>query len=271
MPRLWTSHATCPEHQIVARWFDEPVGKFLDVGCSESDFVHAAGTVGFEAYGIDLRSYFPVAVWDMPVLDPQKKVIGVYRYGEYEASWFPKKQAFLFLQGDFLTARASQKGFEALEEGSFDVILLNSSIEHFGLTNYETFLQRIEPVAFETYSSPGEQGDVFGMARVWELLKVGGVAYVLVPYGRNTNTHDARSYNERTLLRLLSGFQVEMKHVYHFNRFFPCGTPVPILQGRERILLMTGHLDDFYIPPERLLEFEGDTGKMVLLKLRKEA
>lgn len=74
---------------------------------------------------------------------------------------------YTYVRGDFCNLPAS---FVAEHMGTFDTVVALSCIEHFGMGAYS------EGRAHPYY-------DVIAMRKVWEYLKLGGLAYVTVPFG----------------------------------------------------------------------------------------
>jgi SAM-dependent methyltransferase len=92
------------------------------------------------------------------------KVVGV-DLREYD----PKLPAcnYEYIRGDFCDPELT---FGKFEETKFDAFVSLSAIEHFGYGTYQ------EGRIHRYY-------DIIAMRKAWDLLKVGGVAYITVPFG----------------------------------------------------------------------------------------
>lgn len=134
----------------------ETGSKILDVGCAESLLSLELASNGFLVTGVDVRPY--------PLTHPNLR----------------------FVQSDVMTA--------PLEPGSFDGVILLSTIEHIGL---------------------GWYGDQVGdhqsavMAHIHELLKPGGQLLLTTPFGRAAVTPLHRIFDSSGLSQLLSPFRID--------------------------------------------------------------
>lgn len=199
MPKLWTLHAYCHEHQVLCHHFDEPPGRLLDVGCTGSDVPLVASGLGFDATGIDLRPYAEsmsfratVPLGEGPY--PARITVPV---PEWPAHITHGDASFTFIHGDLFVLDGV---------GPFDVIVAMSSIEHFGLPHEDSHT-RVNMAA-----------DAEAMAKIAELLVPGGTVYLMVPAAANAFIFDdARYYDVGAWHELAAGFIVGDEWLYQFN------------------------------------------------------
>ncbi len=151
--------------------------RVIEIGAHDEPVANILAECGCDVTGVDLREYNPNSDDSMGKAMEQPKC----NYNYLRAD-------FCNLPEDFLIANI----------GKFDTAISISAIEHFGLGGY------------------GERThwyyDVVAMRQMWQLLKMGGTAYVTVPYG---NLHlDIppfwRSYSHKSLQdRLVQDFNIE--------------------------------------------------------------
>ena len=151
------------EIPFVFRHLDAPVGSHvLDFGGTGSaNAIHAA-SLGYRVTVFDLRPYG----FEHPNLD---QVIG-----------------------DFATAN--------ILEGSYDVALAISAVEHVGLAAYG--------------ESEFENGDQRVMDRIWHSLRPGGRLILTVPFGKPGKTSWYRVYDRASLARLVDRFEILVAEHY---------------------------------------------------------
>jgi len=230
--RLFTLHVFCHEHAALLSVFDEEPERLLDVGCSSSDVVLAASTLGFDTHGCDLLPYREST--DFPITVPLDESTYGARIVVPAPEWPPhichdQGITFKFTHGDFALAK--------YEPGSFDTIIALSSIEHFGI-----------PTA-HGHSELNLEGDVEAMAKIRTLLAPGGTVYLMVPAASRSFIHDnTRHYDVEMLSRLLDGFCAEVE-CYQFNR--DPETSIHI-SARDRFRISSGEVGQFIIDPDGL-------------------
>jgi 2-polyprenyl-3-methyl-5-hydroxy-6-metoxy-1,4-benzoquinol methylase len=155
--------------------FNEPLGKVLEVACHDEPVSNILEDRGYDVYGVDLREYNPMQ--DLP--GQTNKPECNYNY----------------IRGDFCDLPDS---FVKEHYGTFDCVISLSAIEHFGLGTYGEM--------------PHPFYDVIAMRTIWNLLKVGGTAYISVPFGSEhiANVPHWRVYDVTSLsMRLIQDFVVE--------------------------------------------------------------
>ena len=141
------------EYPQVFQWI-KPEGVVLDIGCVSSRLPIQLASLGYEVHGLDMRPY--------PFSHPNFQ--------------FHKADIFEWSPGRF-----------------FDIILLISTLEHFGLGDYgDLVLPDADKNAVERISS-------------W--LAEGGQLLVSVPFGRAGVTKKHRIYDLKRLEYLFSGFK----------------------------------------------------------------
>jgi hypothetical protein len=140
------------EYPQVLRWL-RPQGTVLDIGCVSSRLPIQLASLGYTVHGIDVRPY--------PFQHPN----------------------FTFHQADLFTWTPPQP---------YDIILLVSAIEHFGIGGYGD-LQL-------------EEADFQALERVKPWLRSEGQLLVSVPYGQAAVTDKHRIYDQARLTRLCAGF-----------------------------------------------------------------
>jgi SAM-dependent methyltransferase len=82
-------------------------------------------------------------------------------------------------------------------DGTFDQVISISTIEHIG-------------------ANSNDKGDMKVMQEIWRILKKGGMAIVTVPYGQSEK-HDYRVYDLKSLAKLVHFFRVVKKEFYRYN------------------------------------------------------
>ncbi len=162
--------------QMFVTLFDAPRGsRILVIGAHDESTANMLASSGamFDVTGVDLR--------------------------EYDANLPPCN--YRFIQADFVSL-TNRYLTEEINEGKyqpFDAVVALSCIEHFGLGTYN------EGAVHPYY-------DVIAMRKIWELLRVGGRAYVTVPMGNRfleVNPH-WRSYSPKAIEeRLIQDFKLE--------------------------------------------------------------
>lgn len=134
-----------------------PVGsRILDVGSTESTVSLSLASLGYEVTAVDPRPY--------PLSHPQLTTF----------------------QGPIAEFRGDQP---------FDVVILLSSIEHFGVGAYAL--------------TEEDDGDLQAMERVRELTRPGARLILTTPYGDAATTPLERTYGVERLAQLLEGWKVE--------------------------------------------------------------
>lgn len=139
-----------------------------------------------------------------------------------------KHPNYTHITGDFCKLPAE---FYKENYGSFDCVVTVSAIEHFGLQTYG------EPSFREYY-------DVLALRYIYDLLKPGGVCYLVVPFGGkhiNYGNH-WRVYSWATLHdRLIQDFYLEyfylrcIEKMYVRGETIEPGTPVDFLTANLNI------------------------------------
>jgi SAM-dependent methyltransferase len=141
------------EYPQILRWLP-PVGSVLDIGCVSSRLPIQLASLGYIVHSVDVRPY--------PFRHPN----------------------FCFFQADLLHWTPPQ---------SYDVILLVSVIEHFGIGGYGD-LQLAD-------------ADFQAMQQIRTWLQPGGRLLVSVPYGAPAVTDKHRIYDAERLGQLFAGFE----------------------------------------------------------------
>ena len=146
----------------------KPSGVVLDIGCMTSRLPLQLASLGYQVHGIDFRMY--------PFKHPN----------------------FHFHKGDVLSWSPKQ---------SFDIILLISAIEHFGLGDYG------DPVM--------DDADKVAVDKISSWLSKDGQFLVSVPFGKPAITSKQRVYDMERLKYVFSGFewidQKYFKRIYIFH------------------------------------------------------
>ncbi len=141
------------EYPQVFRWI-KPHGAVLDIGCAKSRLPYHLASWGYEVHGIDARPY---------------------------ALTHPSLH---FHQTDLFTWQPGR---------TFDVVLLISTLEHFGLGRYgDKVLSDAEREAVQ---------------RIGEWLTPGGQLIVTVPFGVPAVTDRHRIYDRERLAQLFADFE----------------------------------------------------------------
>jgi len=130
----------------------------LDLGCAESALSLYMASVGYRVTGVDMRE-FPY-----------------------------KHPLFTFVKADIMSL-----GFN---DGSFDVVVCVSTLEHIGLGFYN---DRAEPVAADSQA----------MQEIRRVLRDEGTLLLSVPFGVGKTTQQQRIYDTARLALVLEGFIVE--------------------------------------------------------------
>jgi SAM-dependent methyltransferase len=149
----------------------KPSGTVLDIGCMTSRLPIQLASLGYEVYGIDIRMY--------PFSHPN----------------------FHFQKGDVLSWTPERK---------FDIILLISTVEHFGLGAYG------DPVMADA--------DKVAVDRISGWLEKDGQFIVSVPFGRPAVTSKQRVYDMERLKHVFCDFEwVDQKFFKRIEgSYFPC-------------------------------------------------
>lgn len=141
------------EYAQVLKWV-QPGGCVLDVGCVSSRLPIQLASMGYEVHGLDTRPY--------PFQHP----------------------GLTFHQADV---------FQWEPDRRFDIVLLISVMEHFGLGDY------------------GDQivsdADATALGRIREWMNPGAQLLLSVPYGEGAITPKHRIYNAQALDALLAGYE----------------------------------------------------------------
>lgn len=140
------------EYPQILRWL-RPQGSILDIGCVSSRLPMQLASLGYTVHGLDVRPY--------PFRHPN----------------------FTFYRADLFTWAPPQP---------YDIILLVSTIEHFGIGGYGD-LQL-------------EDADFQALARITPWLAPGGQLLVSLPFGQAAVTDKHRIYDQARLARLFAGF-----------------------------------------------------------------
>jgi SAM-dependent methyltransferase len=140
------------EYPQILRWL-RPQGRVLDVGCVSSRLPIQLASLGYTVHGIDVRPY-------------------PFQHSN-----------FTFHRADLFTWAPPQP---------YDIILLVSTIEHFGIGGYGD-LQL-------------EEADFQALARITPWLAPGGQLLVSLPYGKAAVTDKHRIYDQERLARLFADF-----------------------------------------------------------------
>ena len=166
------------------KFFKEPPGgRVLEVGAHDEPVANILSEAGYSVTGVDLREYNP----HQDLKERQDPGTPNYEYVREDFCNLPLK----FLQ-------------EHLE--TYDIAICLSAVEHFGLGTYNEGADGFAPFY-----------DVVAMRKVWEFLKVGGAAYVTVPFGGRMVVvgKDWRIYDEPGVLsRIVQDFSVEEAKVF---------------------------------------------------------
>lgn len=140
------------EYPQIYKWI-RPEGVVLDIGCVSSRLPIQLASLGYEVHGVDARPY--------PFQHPN----------------------FHFSQADV---------FEWIPERSFDIVLLISTIEHFGMGDYgDEILPDADKAAIE---------------RISDWLVKGGQLLVTVPFGKPQMTRLHRVYDLERLKWLFADY-----------------------------------------------------------------
>jgi SAM-dependent methyltransferase len=147
------------EYPQVFRWI-EPKGAILDIGCAKSRLPYHLASWGYEVHGIDARPY--------RLTHPS-----LHFHQTDLFSWQPGR--------------------------TFDVVLMISTLEHFGLGRYgDQVLSDAERQAVQ---------------RIGEWLTPGGQLIITVPFGVPAVTNRHRIYDRDRLAQLFDAFEwVEEKY-----------------------------------------------------------
>ncbi len=163
---------------------EKPPATILEVGDAEGYIGYILSRRGFEYFGSDLRGQLH------SYEETLDRAFDVVNLGKYK-----------HIQGDFVTLKT---------EGTVDIVIALSSLEHFGLQTYG------ELVNDRLY-------DVKAMKKIWDILQPGGVAYITVPFGKQfilgrmdgmykehpPETWEWRIYNQAALeSRIIHDFRV---------------------------------------------------------------
>ena len=141
------------EYPQILRWL-RPPGRILDIGCVSSRLPIQLASLGYTVHGLDVRPY----AFTHPNLTFHRADL---------FHWSPPEP--------------------------FDIILLVSTIEHFGIGGYGD-LQMAD-------------ADLRAVAHIVEWLKPGGQLLVSVPFGVASITPKHRIYDQERLGRLFAGLQ----------------------------------------------------------------
>jgi SAM-dependent methyltransferase len=155
-----------------------PSARVIEVGCNDSYVANMLQEMGYKVCGVDLRPYGASGE-------------GVMSHGcNYQ-----------FMQADFTTLDMN------IMNGTFDVGVSISAIEHFGLGTYG--------------EQPSPDADVIAMTKIYNLLKPGGTCYVTMPYAKDFVVWgiDWRVYNEPSLrARIIQRFEVvDERHFFSWG------------------------------------------------------
>jgi SAM-dependent methyltransferase len=175
-PNLWG------DRDIEGSWISSRMpsgpGTALDFGCGNNPLGLEAAMRGFEVTAVDL----------------------------IRPTWFYSHPRLSFVRGDLLEL--------PLPEGSFDLVLNCSVVEHVGLP--------------DRYGIVGERpdGDLEAMARLRQLMKPGGVMLLTIPVGVDAVVLPLhRVYGRVRLPLLIDGFEVEAESYWvkaGANRWTEC-------------------------------------------------
>ena len=153
------------EYSWISGHCPEGPGRGLDFGCGRSYLSLVAVRRGFEMTAVDLA----------PV------------------QWSYADARLRFVRGNILDTAAAP-------EGSLDLVLCCSAIEHVGLSRYGNRLD--------------QNGDLKAMGRLRSLLKAGGTMLLTIPVGMDTVVEPRhRVYGTGRLPLLLMGFEIK-KHEF---------------------------------------------------------
>jgi hypothetical protein len=141
------------EYPQILRWI-KPEGKVLDIGCVTSRMPMQLASLGYTVHGLDYRKY--------PFEHPNLRSI----------------------QSDF---------FKWEPENRYDVILLVSAVEHFGLGDYGDMVV--------------ENADRIAAERIAGWLAPEGQFIVTVPFGKSAVTKKQRVYDLDALKRVFGDFE----------------------------------------------------------------
>ncbi|HXA41747.1 MAG TPA: DUF268 domain-containing protein [Candidatus Solibacter sp.] len=145
-------------------------GKALDFGNGGSALSLLAAQSGYQVTAIDLEAY----------------------------QWPYEFPGLAFMQADLMDAD--------LEEGSFDLVINCSTVEHVGI------------VGRYSVSRPDPDGDLVAMRRLGDLMKPGATMLLTVPLGRDAIFPPmCRVYGAARLPKLLGDFAVEADSYWSKN------------------------------------------------------
>lgn len=145
-------------------------GKALDFGNGGSALALLAAQSGYQVTAIDLEAY----------------------------QWPYEFPGLTFVQADLMDAE--------LEEGSFDLVINCSTVEHVGI------------VGRYSVSRPDSDGDLVAMRRLSDLMKPGAKMLLTVPVGRDAIFPPmCRVYGPERLPKLLGVFVVEEESYWRKN------------------------------------------------------
>jgi glycosyltransferase involved in cell wall biosynthesis/2-polyprenyl-3-methyl-5-hydroxy-6-metoxy-1,4-benzoquinol methylase len=165
------------EHSWMAAQMPPGPGRALDFGSGFGSLGLMAAQRGYDVTAVDLRDVF----------------------------WHYAHPAIAFTRGDLFDLD--------LPEGSYDLILNCSTVEHVGLGGRYGSAERTD-------------GDLDAMRRLWALIKPGGTMLMTVPVGRDTVCRPLhRVYGRERLPRLLDGWTVERSQFWikdETNTWIPC-------------------------------------------------
>jgi SAM-dependent methyltransferase len=152
------------EYPQILQWIKQK-GNILDIGCVSSRLPLQLASLGYKIYGVDIRTY--------PFQHPN----------------------FRFHKADV---------FEWVPERSFDVILLISTLEHFGFGGYGDLVL--------------VDADKKAIERITPWLSKDGQLLVSVPFGKAEITRKHRIYDSERLKYLFSDFKwVNQKYFQRIN------------------------------------------------------
>ena len=140
------------EYPQIFQWI-RPGGKVLDIGCVTSRMPMQLASLGYEVHGLDFRQY--------PFSHPN----------------------FNFHRADI---------FKWSPEQSFDIVLLISALEHFGLGDYGDLVV--------------PEADKLAVEKIFDLLSDNGQLIVTLPFGKPEVTKKHRIYDMKRLKFLFSDF-----------------------------------------------------------------
>lgn len=140
------------EYPLALRWI-RPEGRVLDIGCVSSRLPIQLASLGYAVDGLDVRDY--------PFQHPN----------------------FTMHVGDI---------FKWSPNGQFDIVLLVSTIEHFGLGGYGDLVK--------------SEADAEAVERIRSWMKPGAQLIVSVPYGLPCVTHLHRIHTRGSLEKLFGAF-----------------------------------------------------------------